>query len=167
MKHTDVEYEGPELIAARMHLILPEGRRKIIWDWLILAFVLYNAMMVPFDLAFNLCLGVGMLMVDVTVDTLFIVDCIINFRVTYYDEVDGSLVLDYARVRWHYLRTWFTIDILASFPFEWIAYAIVQQSPLACVESDSVSQSVQAASLFKVARLLRLGRLLKMFEKLA
>lgn len=161
------DYEGPEVVARRMHLIVPEGRRKIIWDWLIICFVLYNALEVPFDLAFNLCLGVGMLVVNAIVDACFVFDCLIHFRVTYYDETDGSLVLDYKLVRQHYLRNWFSIDFIASFPFEWLAFAIVAQSPLECVEGESVSQGVRAASLFKVARLLRLGRLLKFFEKLA
>ena len=31
------EYEGPELVARRMHLILPDAPRKVMWDWLIVS----------------------------------------------------------------------------------------------------------------------------------
>ena len=30
------EYEGPELVARRMRLILPEGPNKVMWDWFII-----------------------------------------------------------------------------------------------------------------------------------
>lgn len=160
------DYEGPALIARRMHLLLPNGPKKVTWDWFVIVLVLYNAYMIPFDLAFELCLGVEVLAIDIVVDTLFIIDCCLSFRTTFYDKIDGALVLDYARVRRNYLTSWFAIDFVASVPVEYIAFAVIGLSPLEC-ERGHVSDSVQAATLFKIARLLRLGRLVKKFEKLA
>ena len=68
------EYEGPELIARRMHLIIPDSPRKTAWDWVIIFLVCYNSFMVPFDLAFDLCLGVGLQAFDIIVDILFVID---------------------------------------------------------------------------------------------
>ena len=165
--YVDEDYEGPELIARRMRLVVPNGPRKVLWDWLIIVLVLYNAYMIPFDLAFDLCLGAGLLAVDILVDALFIFDVFLSFRTTYYDRTDGALVLDYALVRKNYLKTWFAIDFIASVPIEYVAFAAVGRSPLECSMGGSVSGAVQTATLLKIARLLRLGRLIKKFEKLA
>lgn len=166
MVETDEDFEGPELVAKRMRLVLPHAPWKITWDWIVIVLVLYNAYMVPFDIAFNVCGGAGLLFVDIVVDLFFIADLILNLRTTYVDDA-GMLVLDYERVRWHYLRSWFVVDFLSAFPFEYIFLLAIGGSPIECAESSAVSQGVQSASLMKVARLLRLGRLAKKFEKLA
>lgn len=46
------EFEGPDVVARRMHLVLPNGRNKELWDWFVLTLVLYNALVVPFGLSF-------------------------------------------------------------------------------------------------------------------
>lgn len=33
---TEDDYEGPETIARRMHLILPNDPKKVAWDWLVI-----------------------------------------------------------------------------------------------------------------------------------
>ena len=42
---------------------------------------------------------------------------VINFRTAYYED-DGSIVLEYARIRQRYLRTYFFFDLAATIPFD-------------------------------------------------
>jgi hypothetical protein len=166
MLDVEDDFEGPELVAKRMRLVLPHAPWKVAWDWVVIALVLYNAYMVPFDIAFGICGGGGLLALDIIVDLFFIADLFLNLRTTFVDH-GGMLVLDYARVRRHYLTSWFAVDFLSAFPFEYIFLAAIGRSPLDCSDSSAISQGVQSATLMKVARLLRLGRLAKKFEKLA
>lgn len=44
---------------------------------------------------------------------------ILNFNSAYYTE-NGELVTDRKKITFNYLRTWFVLDILAIFPFQYI-----------------------------------------------
>lgn len=54
--------------------------------------------------------------VENIVDFAFITDFLINCISAYYDE-EGKLVTNNKKIILHYLKTWFVIDIIASFPF--------------------------------------------------
>lgn len=159
------EFEGPEVIARRMRLVLPNGRYKELWDWFVLTLVLYNALVVPFGLAFfdftDFSISVAGGVFDAVVDTCFILDLMISFRTTFYD-FSGNLVLDRKRVRSQYFRTWFWPDLVASIPYE----HLVRMFSLFGGQG-SIGGQAGLLKLAKLAKLLRLARLAKKFEKLA
>jgi hypothetical protein len=70
----------------------------------------------------------------------------VSSRTTYYNP-DRSLVLDYALVKQHYLRTWFVPDLVANIPYEVFFL-------LAGVDATQAG----ALGLAKMPRLLRPGR---------
>lgn len=45
----DREFEGLEMIAKRMWIILPSQPFRIAWDWILIIFVLYSAITVPME----------------------------------------------------------------------------------------------------------------------
>ena len=48
-------------------------------------------------------------------------DIILNFCTGYIkDSGEGDIVLDPKVIRIHYLKTWFVIDLLSTFPFDLI-----------------------------------------------
>ena len=80
---------------------------------------------------------------------------VINFRTAYYED-DGSIVLEYARIRQRYLRTYFFFDLAATIPFDRF------------IELGGVSASeATLVGLAKLPRLLRLSRLMKKFDEFA
>ncbi len=52
-----------------------------------------------------------------TVDVMFIVDILINFRTTYVNAND-EVVSNPGRIAVHYFRGWFIIDLVAAIPFD-------------------------------------------------
>ena len=84
------------------------------------------------------------------IDALFLIDVIINFR-TGVEVEFGSVSYHQRTIARRYLTGWFTVDLLATIPFEEI------------IPIDNVS----IVSLLKVPRLLRVGRLMKKFQKFA
>ena len=74
--------------------------------------------------------------VDLIVDTCFIIDIIINFRTTFISDADevgaaegrdwGSRLLqvvsDPKQIAIHYLKGWFVIDLVAAIPFDLLLF---------------------------------------------
>jgi CRP-like cAMP-binding protein len=149
------ESESMELVAWRMGLIAPNGKRKEQWDWFVLALVLYTGVQVPFTLSFYAfndwaVSPVGFIF-DILVDICYIADIFISWRTTYYNR-EGLLVVDKKLAREKYLKTWFTIDFVASVPFRHIFFiAYLGQT----VQAPA---GVRLPSLLKLSRVFRLGK---------
>ena len=56
---------------------------------------------------------------DLIIDFSFMLDWLINCISAFYDE-DGNLVYNNKQIMIHYLKGWFMIDAVASFPFNLI-----------------------------------------------
>ena len=135
-----------QVVAHRMGLVVPDELRKERWDWLVILFVLYNAVEVPFDLCFSPDANTFLTVFDYFVDVTFMIDIFIAFRTTYYDK-KRQLVLDRELVRRKYLRAWFVPDLLATIPYE-----------LFFLMGGVNVGATSAMGLAKLPRLLRLGR---------
>ena len=107
---------------------------KAAWDWLILAFVIYTAIVIPYDVAFvtprrtkmhtsrfgdlvNLSpIAIGNLIIDL----LFIIDIPINFRSAVVDKGTEEVISDSKKIAMLYLKSWFWVDFVAAIPFEFL-----------------------------------------------
>ncbi|VEL10126.1 unnamed protein product [Protopolystoma xenopodis] len=108
-------------------VLLHYGLFRIVWDWILLLFTFYIAFMVPYNAAFATeaeeikVPGV----IDLIVELLFITgnhfvsDVILNFRTTFVSK-SGQVVNDQRKIALNYLRGWFTLDLLAAIPFDFI-----------------------------------------------
>ena len=52
-----------------------------------------------------------------TVDIMFIIDIVINFRTTYISE-NEEVISQPSKIAVHYFRGWFIIDLVAAIPFD-------------------------------------------------
>ena len=142
--------------------INPNSASKHAWDWFIILLVVYNSIFIPLDIAFkhhfspDSQAGQAIFAFDIVVDILFGVDILLSFRTELYDH-HGGYIKDSKLLAEHYLKTWFAIDLIAVIPVEEIAQAFAQVN----------DQNIGSIALLKTVRLLRIGRLMKKFEKLA
>lgn len=107
---------------------------KAAWDWIILAFVIYTAIEIPFEVAFVIPrqtevntsrfgalvalspIAIGNLIVDL----LFIIDIPINFRSAVVDKDTEEVISNPRRIAILYLKSWFVVDFVAAIPFEFM-----------------------------------------------
>ena len=84
------------------------------WVWLILIFTLliWTALYLPYRLAFIDQASLPIFIMECIVDALFLIDVVLNFLTSYYDE-SNSLVIDRRRIAYKYLKTWFIIDLVS------------------------------------------------------
>jgi len=54
---------------------------------------------------------------DSLVDVVFFIDIVLNFHTTFVGP-SGEIVADPAKIRVHYGKSWFIIDVLSCLPYE-------------------------------------------------
>lgn len=87
------------------------------------------------------------------IDVCFGLDIIRNFLVGYHDERD-ELVANHKEIARKYLRTWFIIDFVSTFPIDSISNYF---------DPNSHSMgSIQLLRVLRVARIVKLARLAKL-----
>ena len=101
-------------------VIHPDNRPKAYFESVIVACVLYTAILEPVKVAFSLEINPE---VDTVLDSIFILDLGVQFIAGYHDAGGKRFpVLVLRRVFNNYLRTWFFIDLVAAIPFDRCAH---------------------------------------------
>ncbi|XP_042311424.1 potassium voltage-gated channel subfamily H member 3 [Sceloporus undulatus] len=139
-------------------ILLHYGTFKAGWDGLILLATLYVAVTVPYNVCFSGTKEEGLpgavrappSICDLSVEILFILDIVLNFRTTFVSK-SGQVVFDPHAIFLHYLTRWFMLDLLAALPFD-LLYAFQVNVYF-------------GAHLLKTVRLLRLLRLLPNLDR--
>ncbi|XP_069504986.1 voltage-gated delayed rectifier potassium channel KCNH8 isoform X2 [Ambystoma mexicanum] len=133
-------------------IILHFSTFKAGWDWLILLATFYVAVTVPYNVSFigndDLSTTRSTTVSDISVEILFIIDIILNFRTTYVSK-SGQVIFEAKSICIHYVTTWFVIDLIAALPFD-LLYAF----------------NVTVVSLVHLLKTIRLLRLLRLLQKL-
>eukprot|EP00892_Ulva_mutabilis_P002121 jgi/Ulvmu1/1190/UM108_0018.1 len=166
----------PELrLRTYPYMIFPISPGKMIWDYFIMLLVAYNAVELPYSIAFDyvpcnedslpiedgsrpkMCPNSSFTVLMILTDVMFWVDVVLSFRT---GVIDSRQVIHmqpkFAAL--HYVRTWLVVDVISSFPFEAIVFAMTTQGTTA---------TFMLARLFKLPRLMRTARIIKKFHQLS
>lgn len=125
---------------------------KLIWDFVILITVMGFTFLITYKMVFQTFRADFLYY---SLNFLLFLDLVAGFLVK---VKDGHRRLEtYDEIRQHYLRTWFTVDLLAFFPFELIPVALFGGIP-----SDptmfAVYLGLQSLTLIKVIKAVRIFR---------
>ncbi|XP_015770277.1 PREDICTED: potassium voltage-gated channel subfamily H member 2-like [Acropora digitifera] len=149
-------------------LIRHDSIFKIVWDWFILALVIYTAVEVPFDMAFlvparkseastsqfgSLKSLSPIAVANLLVDLFFIIDIPINFRSAVIVKDTYEVITNAKRIAILYLKSWFLVDFVAAIPLDFFAHALLDL------------QATTLTGLLKTARLLRLVRVTRKIDR--
>ena len=136
-------------------LIYPENKHKDNWD-IFMAIVLVAASCIsPVRIAFNESdKDLGWELFGNIVDFSFLCDIIATFCTAFYDE-DFKIVEDRKVIAKNYLCGWFTIDVLAIIPFDYL---------FSTSELNHLVRFARIGRLYKLVKLTRLFRILKFIK---
>ena len=143
-------------------LVNPDSLFGKIWTLIMMALLLYTAIIMPFKVSFYDDTTMGWMLFDTLVDFIFLGDVIINLNTPYFNSMN-KLVTNRKMIFLHYLFTWLLIDLTSSLPIELI------QSLLLHCEIKSHHSLLKLARLPRIYRLIRITRLLRtarLFSKL-
>mmetsp|Transcript_142796 Transcript_142796/g.274191 ORF Transcript_142796/g.274191 Transcript_142796/m.274191 type:complete len:531 (+) Transcript_142796:1-1593(+) len=128
----------------------PTSICRIWWDCIIVIVCAYIGIFGPYVVAWEETIPRGTVLafdvVDVCITLILVLDIVLNFFTAYFAE-DEEYVDDRQRIAQHYLRGWFLIDFLSSFPFSYCG--------------------LNAGEHMEVLKILKLGKLLKIVKLMA
>ena len=107
-------------------VISEESVFKRWWDIWILINVLFIAIVTPFRLAFDENDSVTWKVINWFTDCFFLIDLVLSFFESYYDEENNIHVTSLKKIAKNYLKGWFTIDFISIIPFESILKSFVR-----------------------------------------
>ena len=139
----------------RCHLsvIDPDTEWKQLWDMYVLVLILYSAVSVPVQLAFQAEAEGWLWAMEVFFSLSFLTDLSLNFNVGFYDQ--GKLVTSHERIVARYVRGWFWIDAPSSIPVEIIELLMTR---------GGGGESPQGLAMLRMLRMFRLVRLLRLLK---
>ena len=111
---------GANLKLVKNVWIHPNNHYREIWNVLITIFLLYNGLVIPVRIAFDLEESFDAFIFDRIIDACFVIDVIINFEtgIPNDDKYGETVIMERERVHSLYLRSWFPLDFISSVPLE-------------------------------------------------
>jgi hypothetical protein len=98
-------------------VLYPNSPVRRAMDLIASFFVVWTCIIVPFQIGFEWWEAPSWVeTLSTVIDYFFVVDIIANFRTAYIEH--GELFASGAKIRDHYLRTWFLPDVISVIPYE-------------------------------------------------
>lgn len=129
----------------------PESDLRVVWGLVGFLFIVFEAFLIPFTIAFAYVPSGTPMKVITVVNTYFILDVCFSFLTGFNDF--GTTIMDPGPIAHRYACTWLTPDVLSAIPWEWIPE---EHGPLAT--------TTKCFRFFKGMRLLRIARLLRLMR---
>ena len=144
-------------------IIFPDSNLRTSWDLLSFFFTIYQSIIIPFRISFEVDARGAFYYYETFIDMFFLTEILVTFNTGYYKQ--GNLVMERKLVILNYLRTWFFMDLFASFPYS-IVFGITSGGGSSDAQtSDSTSQAPQSggntSAVYKTPQLLRLLRIVR------
>ncbi|GAQ79653.1 K+-channel ERG and related proteins [Klebsormidium nitens] len=140
-------------------LIHPYSRARRDVNVLVAVCLLYVAIVLPYEFCFNVHVKGYWLIADSIVTVIFLLDVLVNFRTGFVlkgkrEVKDGlrilmpaKIVMEPRAIARRYVKGWFTIDFLSSFPWDFLLFA------------PSVSRRYWVLQVLRALKILRIHRL--------
>lgn len=125
------------------------SRTRLLWDTIVLLLIAISSVLVTYQFAFGQSRALSGFQLIYLIDLFFLVDIFLNCVTTYRQH--GIEVSDKRQCTRHYGRRMMLVDIVASFPFDLIAWVLIGNGELL------------GGSLVLALRLLRLLRIVRLF----
>lgn len=99
---------------------MPNTKFKKVWNIIIIILLLYTATFVPYKTSFYDEDPIGIYYWEWIVDSLFMLDILINLFSAYEDPDSGLIEVRLKKIAKSYIYSWLFLDIAACIPFQLI-----------------------------------------------
>jgi hypothetical protein len=133
-------------------VMTPHDNQRVVWDLSGMVLLIYDTVMIPlspFDPAPN---PFTTAMEWVTL-VFWTGDMVASLLTAYIDK--GQVVMDLRRIRWHYCKTWFPLDVIVVGP-DWV-FTIMELA-----SGGQSSDFGQYGKLLRTFRIIRCARFLRL-----
>lgn len=144
-------------------VIWPTSRKAQAWDCAVALVLIYTVMMTPFQVAFLLTLPVAIFILNRVVDSVLLVDMVVQLFMVYRtssssSRSSGVWVSNAWKIRLNYLKKWFILDVLglASSLLEIMDYTVGELG--VAQRAKRLAQAIRFFRLFRLARVMERGK---------
>jgi len=143
-------------------VLYPDSSLKAVWDIIGLIFIIYQSIIIPYRLSFEVEAEGSFYIFETLIDVCFMTDILVSFNTGFYKK--GYLVMKRKDIFKNYVKSWFFADFMASFPYNWV----FNESMIEKIGGSSkgalyrTPQLLRIVKIFKFLRFLRLLRVLKL-----
>ncbi|XP_063079225.1 potassium/sodium hyperpolarization-activated cyclic nucleotide-gated channel 3-like [Engraulis encrasicolus] len=143
-------------------VIHPQSLFRAYWLWIMIVVTGINMLVVPLDVSFFgpgtwHIYDISFTVYSVLVDLAFLADLCLNFRTGYLGK-NAKAIVDLQSIKLHYLRTWFTPDLLAVLPCDYCLRLALSVGSFDSITTTRVKKASIILSLLRLLRVLRLFR---------
>ena len=138
-------------------ILMPENPFKIAWDLLGIGFIVYQAVMIPYEVGFNQPETQWRLILNNIIQGFFVLDILFAFNTAFYQK--GNIVAKRRVIGKHYIQTWLFLDLVTVLPYDYIVAGISGNSDSG---SNLTYQAPQMARIFKMVNFIRFLRLIRL-----
>ena len=145
-------------------IIKPNSKFKLMIDLISTILVLYQAFIIPYRACFTTNFTYGWLGIfEISQDFYFIFDIFISFNTGYIEQ--GVLILNRNKIMWNYLKSWFILDLVSTFPYSLVInpkeYFTIWEETKTNISHGEI---IELLRVLKVARYFRLARLIRVLK---
>ncbi|CAD8198985.1 unnamed protein product [Paramecium pentaurelia] len=165
------EQEEKQPSCSYIQVFTQEDKIRIVWDIITMLVIFLAILILPVEISFNV---ESTFLDDFNLFSLavFTLDIFINFNTAFQHK--GQYVFDRSLIVQNYLKMWFWIDVVSTFPFDLIVEAAtssvvqVDEDELtqeqSKVQKDSLVQTMKLLRILKFFRLIKIIRLLRVLK---
>eukprot|EP01017_Pseudomicrothorax_dubius_P048500 TRINITY_DN8834_c0_g1_i1.p1 TRINITY_DN8834_c0_g1~~TRINITY_DN8834_c0_g1_i1.p1 ORF type:complete len:436 (+),score=50.85 TRINITY_DN8834_c0_g1_i1:60-1310(+) len=151
-----------EVMSLSRYLLVPNQGFHLYWGFIISICMVYTVTVMPYNVSFaddTLSTSSFEFILETTMQAIFFLDIVINFFTSYYDE-HHHLVTSVKKIWCRYLKSWFLLDLIASFPFQYVI-------DTGASDIHSVRNVVRLARFQRLVRIVSITRILRAVKVLS
>lgn len=146
------------------YIIRPTSLFRISWNVVMFLLLIYTATLMPYRIAFeDQIFFDGYTIFEVMMDFLFMFDVFINLF-SGYNRSNGELETRLRKVSLPYLKTWFILDILGSFPFSLVQWGVTGGAPDTTGRANNFARVARLPRLYKIFNVFRIGKVSRIYR---
>lgn len=150
-------------------IIKPDSPVRVFIDLFSMFLIFYDSLQIPLILSFDITLSFELEVIANISQCFFLFEIYLNFQTAYYSK--GTLIKNRKEIIANYLKVWFFLDCVASFPYDWVLDSIEfdsndYESSASILRNAKLIRTFKFIKFIKVLRMIRLLKLKKIIRKI-
>lgn len=147
--------------------IMPDNSYKTKWDIWVVFILLYVALTLPYQVAFQEESNTRAKVIQFIVDGSFLIDIVLTFFTAVPDVLNKKVITNKRSIALLYLKSWLIIDIVSIIPVDLIFKGNGQGKIMNVAKFSRFARLSRMARLFRIIKMTKLFRLFKERSKIA
>ena len=148
-------------------VIHPLSKLRRRWDFLLFVLLIYCAIIIPFRVGFENEAAGFWLIVETTIDGIFILDIFVRFRMGFTidsEHLDSRIEMGPSKIARNYFKSWFVIDVLSAVPSQLVIFLFVEEDSSPNASMNKLPRLLRIPRLVRMIRLMKLLRMVRFFR---